>query len=77
MCFMPIMCALCLQYVKTNKEADNDWFRLESNKEGTKCVCVCLSACVSVCLSVCLSVSLFVGPYSFVLAVEMLVIDSW
>lgn len=25
-----------LQYVKNNKEADNDWFRLESNKEGTK-----------------------------------------
>jgi ufm1-conjugating enzyme 1 len=25
------------QYVKTNKEQDNDWFRLESNKEGTKC----------------------------------------
>lgn len=23
-------------YVKNNKEADNDWFRLESNKEGTK-----------------------------------------
>ena len=53
---MPIMCALCLQYVKSNKEADNDWFRLGSNKEGTKCVCVCV--CVCVCLSVCLSVSL-------------------
>lgn len=25
-----------LQYVKNNKEADNDWFRLQSNKEGTK-----------------------------------------
>lgn len=24
------------QYVQNNKEADNDWFRLESNKEGTK-----------------------------------------
>lgn len=35
---MPMLCTLCLQYVKTNKEADNDWFRLESNKEGTKCV---------------------------------------
>ncbi|XP_039268237.1 ubiquitin-fold modifier-conjugating enzyme 1-like [Styela clava] len=23
-------------YVKNNKEQDNDWFRLESNKEGTK-----------------------------------------
>lgn len=22
--------------MKNNKEADNDWFRLESNKEGTK-----------------------------------------
>ena len=35
---MPMLCTLRLQYVKTNKEADNDWFRLESNKEGTKCV---------------------------------------
>ena len=25
-----------LQYVKNNKEADNDWFRLESNPEGTR-----------------------------------------
>lgn len=25
-----------LQYVQNNKEADNDWFRLESNKEGTR-----------------------------------------
>ncbi|XP_024868657.1 ubiquitin-fold modifier-conjugating enzyme 1-like [Temnothorax curvispinosus] len=25
-----------IKYVKNNKEADNDWFRLESNKEGTK-----------------------------------------
>ncbi|RZC34297.1 UFC1 domain containing protein [Asbolus verrucosus] len=25
-----------LQYVQNNKDADNDWFRLESNKEGTK-----------------------------------------
>jgi hypothetical protein len=24
------------QYVKTNKANDNDWFRLESNKEGTR-----------------------------------------
>ena len=47
MCFMPVMCALCLQYVKSNKEADNNWFRLESNKEGTVCVCVCV--CRSVC----------------------------
>lgn len=25
-----------LKYVQNNKEAGNDWFRLESNKEGTK-----------------------------------------
>ncbi|XP_023331373.1 ubiquitin-fold modifier-conjugating enzyme 1 [Eurytemora carolleeae] len=25
-----------IKYVSTNKEADNDWFRLESNKEGTR-----------------------------------------
>ncbi|KAK9303835.1 hypothetical protein QLX08_004571 [Tetragonisca angustula] len=25
-----------IKYVKNNKESDNDWFRLESNKEGTK-----------------------------------------
>ena len=25
-----------IQYIKNNKEADNDWFRLESNKQGTK-----------------------------------------
>jgi ufm1-conjugating enzyme 1 len=24
------------QYVETNKGAENDWFRLESNKEGTR-----------------------------------------
>ena len=24
------------KYVKNNKEADNDWFRLESNQEGTR-----------------------------------------
>ena len=45
-CFLPIMCALCLQYVKSNKEADNDWFRLESNKEGTKCVCLSVCLCL-------------------------------
>lgn len=27
---------ISLQYVQNNKDADNDWFRLESNKEGTK-----------------------------------------
>ncbi|CAL1545502.1 unnamed protein product, partial [Lymnaea stagnalis] len=25
-----------IQYVQNNKESDNDWFRLESNKEGTR-----------------------------------------
>lgn len=25
-----------LQYVQNNKASDSDWFRLESNKEGTK-----------------------------------------
>uniref|UniRef100_A0A1B0CN95 Ubiquitin-fold modifier-conjugating enzyme 1 n=1 Tax=Lutzomyia longipalpis TaxID=7200 RepID=A0A1B0CN95_LUTLO len=25
-----------IKYVSNNKEADLDWFRLESNKEGTK-----------------------------------------
>ena len=24
------------QYVSQNKDADNDWFRLESNKDGTR-----------------------------------------
>lgn len=24
------------QYVQNNKTADNDWFRLESNKDGTR-----------------------------------------
>jgi hypothetical protein len=24
------------QYVKKNKEEDNDWFKLECNKEGTR-----------------------------------------
>lgn len=26
----------CLQYVENNKQSGSDWFRLESNKEGTK-----------------------------------------
>jgi hypothetical protein len=26
------------QYVKMNKEADNDWFTIASNKAGTRCV---------------------------------------
>uniref|UniRef100_A0A8D2AP22 Ubiquitin-fold modifier-conjugating enzyme 1 n=1 Tax=Sciurus vulgaris TaxID=55149 RepID=A0A8D2AP22_SCIVU len=25
-----------IRYVENNKNADNDWFRLESNKEGTR-----------------------------------------
>ncbi|ETE56901.1 Ubiquitin-fold modifier-conjugating enzyme 1 [Ophiophagus hannah] len=25
-----------IKYVENNKNADNDWFRLESNKEGTR-----------------------------------------
>ncbi|XP_038842342.1 ubiquitin-fold modifier-conjugating enzyme 1 [Salvelinus namaycush] len=25
-----------IKYVENNKTADNDWFRLESNKEGTR-----------------------------------------
>ena len=25
-----------IKYVENNKAADNDWFRLESNKEGTR-----------------------------------------
>jgi ufm1-conjugating enzyme 1 len=25
-----------IKYVETNKHQDNDWFRLESNKEGTR-----------------------------------------
>ena len=27
---------LCVQYVEMNKAQENDWFRLESNKEGTR-----------------------------------------
>merc|ERR1712004_251277 len=25
-----------IKYVENNKQADNDWFRLESNKDGTR-----------------------------------------
>lgn len=32
----PIVFNIIFQYVQNNKAADNDWFRLESNKEGTK-----------------------------------------
>ena len=33
-----ISCCLTqlFRYITNNKEADNDWFRLESNKEGTR-----------------------------------------
>lgn len=31
-----IITSLYLQYVQNNKAADNDWFRLESNKDGTR-----------------------------------------
>ena len=31
-----ILSVFLFQYVKNNKESDNDWFRLESNKEGTR-----------------------------------------
>ena len=29
-----------IKYVEINKEGDQDWFKLESNKEGTKFSCV-------------------------------------
>ena len=29
-------CVCLFQYVQNNKESDNDWFRLESNKDGTR-----------------------------------------
>jgi len=32
-----------IKYITTNKEADNDWFRLESNKEGTRWFGKCTS----------------------------------
>jgi hypothetical protein len=25
-----------IEYIKQNKQEDNDWFKVESNKEGTK-----------------------------------------
>ena len=31
-----ILPILLTRYITNNKEADNDWFRLESNKEGTR-----------------------------------------
>ena len=31
-----LLMAFCPQYVELNKSQDNDWFRLESNKEGTR-----------------------------------------
>ncbi|KTG39243.1 hypothetical protein cypCar_00038075 [Cyprinus carpio] len=32
-----------IKYVENNKAADNDWFRLESNKEGTRGGKICLT----------------------------------
>lgn len=34
--YLPYHHLAIFQYVQNNKEADNDWFRLESNKEGTR-----------------------------------------
>lgn len=31
-----ILIVSCWQYVQNNKDSGNDWFRLESNKDGTK-----------------------------------------
>lgn len=38
----PVLCLshLRLQYLQMNKQADNDWFKISSNKEGTQCVIV-------------------------------------
>lgn len=43
-CAAAVWCRTCClllfrffsQYVQNNKSADNDWFRLESNKDGTR-----------------------------------------
>jgi hypothetical protein len=35
-CFLTLCVFFPHQYVQKNKAEDNDWFRLESNKEGTK-----------------------------------------
>lgn len=32
---LSVTCA-CVQYIKINKEGDNDWFSIESNPQGTK-----------------------------------------
>lgn len=29
-----------IKYVEINKDADNDWFKLEPNKEGTKFITI-------------------------------------
>lgn len=34
--FLVLFSSCSFQYVENNKAADNDWFRLESNKEGTR-----------------------------------------
>jgi hypothetical protein len=28
-----------IEYIKVNKQEDNDWFKIQSNKEGTKYHC--------------------------------------
>ena len=33
---LPLPSSLRHQYVSQNKDSDNDWFRLESNKDGTR-----------------------------------------
>ena len=35
-CTSPPLYQIFIRYITNNKEADNDWFRLESNKEGTR-----------------------------------------
>lgn len=35
-CAVALILNCWFQYVQNNKAADNDWFRLESNKEGTR-----------------------------------------
>ena len=36
LCFHCHVLLLGFQYVRSNKQSDNDWFRLESNKDGTR-----------------------------------------
>eukprot|EP00041_Stephanoeca_diplocostata_P006569 m.88644 g.88644 ORF g.88644 m.88644 type:complete len:105 (+) comp16434_c0_seq2:133-447(+) len=41
-----------IMYVKKNKEEDNDWFKLESNPEGTRLVPMFTSCCCSACVRI-------------------------